>query len=53
MCVNWNEPNLAAYILQVAFEQGFSRSCWMQAEFDQGQTKTCYQEYSSHSYKWI
>ena len=31
LCINWNEPQAAAYITQAAFEQGLSTSWWIQA----------------------
>jgi len=29
MCINWNEPEVAACIIQADFEQGLSMSWWM------------------------
>jgi len=32
LCINWNEPQAAAYIIQAAFEQDLCTSWWMQTE---------------------
>jgi len=32
MCINWNEPQAAAYITHAAFERSLSTSWWMQTE---------------------
>jgi len=50
LCINWNEPQAAAYIIQAAFEQGLITSWWMRTEFvvpgyPQGQSRTSYQEF--------
>ena len=32
LCINWNVPQAAAYVVQAAFERGLSTSYWVQTE---------------------
>ena len=32
LCINWNEPQSATYIIQAAFERSPSASWWVQTE---------------------